>query len=267
MEFRRVSPEEAGFKAPQREAVIVFNPNPLPPELMPTPVAKGGGRYEKLPTHFQNIDDEVGRVWWRVEPGTQRVSVGPGLEGTLIEGSEELLIRRSRRDEEDKRIEELRPVIKTGFESVEEATGLYFERLGLGLTNIESVSVRLKDEKELREALGPEFYELAEQTATITLKLTREISTAMGKPLTPELFIQIVSLAMDILGVGLETQADTFTSGTTTKVDKEAARRLWREGKIDEGDVEFVKSYALTPDSMPRTAVKKGKNGKEPQEE
>ena len=240
------------------EDKAVFTPITLPPELMPTPVAKGGGRYDKLPTHYQDSDDEIGRVWWRTEPGVETVTVSPRLEGSLLEDSSEFLVRRSRWDQDGERIEELKPGIKEDLESIEDVTGLYFEQLGLGLTNIESISVRLRDENGLRESLGPEFYELVDQqTATVKLKLEREVLIKDGKPLTPELFIQVVSLAMDIMGIDLQNQADILSSGSTTRVDKRVARRLWQQGKIGKGDVEFVKSYALTPDSMPRTAIKK----------
>ncbi len=264
MEFRRVSVEQAGWKIPQTdlptvetESEVQFTSYPLPVELMQTPKTSDGSRYDRLPTHFQDPNDEVGRVWWRTEPGIEKVSVSPGKEGVLIDVSKEFLERRSRIDIEDARISELKPGIKESFDAIEGVTGLHFEQLGLGLTNIESISVQLTDEESLRQRLGSEFYNLVEQTTGVTLKITKEILTNTNRPLTPQYFEQLVSIALDIVGVDLETQSGALNIETKTRVRKEVAARLWQEGKIGTGDVNFVKSYALTPDSIPRTAIRK----------
>lgn len=250
----RPEPEGAAdFKASDASVIEGFIPRPLPPELMPKPHVPGGDRYGEAPTHWQNPSDRVGRVMFRTDPGVDQVDLSPGVEGVIVGGGYDFLLAKGAWDVADK---DTKPEVKAAIEKAAGVTGVYYEQLGLGLTNIEHISVVAKDEDALREKLGSRFYNLVEQNTSVTYAFTREIITRSGKPLTPQMFEQLVSLALDIVGVSLEDQAGALSTETKTKIIKEVAARMWQAGVIDENDIKFERTYALTPDSKPRTAPK-----------
>lgn len=243
------------------EAGIEANIAPLPKELT-TPATPTGERYARIPTHFRNPDDPMGSVLWIVEPGTQSIDIDPALEGSLVQRGKEFLMAKAAQDDAEAAVAAIKPQLKKDIERVPGLAGLHYEQLGLGLTDIEQNPAVLVNEAELRARLGSDFYELAEQEVTFTLNLAREILDRTGKPLTPEYVRQLFELALEISIGDPEVRASILSSKTKTTVDKQAAAKLWEAGRLREGDLAFKTTFALTPDSKPRTAPKARKEEK-----
>lgn len=233
----------------------------LPRELT-TPSTPTGERYGRLPTRFQDPDDETGVVLWIVEPGTKKIDASPIQEATAIEVGRDYLLAKNELDDIDEEVERLKPDAKEAIEAIPGVAGIHFEQLGLGLTDIEKNSATLTDEAELRQRLGPEFYDLTKQEVTVTFKLAKEILDRTGKPVTPEYLTQLVELVLEFSLGDSEIAQTILTTKTKTIVDKKVAATFWEAGKIGEGDLEFRSTHALTPDSKPRTAVKTKKEEK-----
>ena len=230
----------------------------LPRELV-NPTTADGQRYGKLPTSFQNPDKKIGRVFWITEPGTEEIEISTDEEGSLVGLGIEFINATNAQASAEKRVKEVKEKIKKGLGSIPGATGLYYEKIGVDLTNIEQITAVIPEDREaeLRERLGPEFYDLAEQEVSLVFELTRRIVDITGKPVTPEYLTELTHLVLTICLGNSEEAASLIKSKTKTTVDKEVAADLYIDGKLQEGDLKFVSKFALTPDAKPKTAPRK----------